>query len=162
MAKVTYTYWRYHTRYVEEEDSLTDALERAEYVEDSGEASVESITTARGKVINSDEMSHYWERHKELEKRGATRERERLMHLRFVTDRPITWQEASTIIRRLRWKPYISNERGIAFLAADIWSKKRQRIVSVAQLRKMTPAQFWQRLRHLDPYRVAEVERNIF
>ena len=161
MGKVIYTYWRHYTRYSEEEDSLVDALERADYAEDSGDASVESITTARGKVIGHDEMARYWKRHKELEKRGAKRENERVMHLRFVTDRSITWQEASTIIRRMRWTPVIARQRGIALLIANKWGKE-QRIVSVAKLRTMTPSQFWQRLRHLDPYRVAEVERGTF
>lgn len=86
---------------------------------------------------------------------------ERLFALRYETTRPITWKEASAIIRRMRWKPSIGRSHGIAYLVADMWGKER-RIVSVAQLRTMTPADFWQRLRHVDPYRVAEVERNIY
>jgi len=161
MAKVIYTYWRYHVKHVEEVDSLDLALDRAHYDEDNGEASVESITTERGVVIDSETINRWWIDRKQRERLGARKEQRCLMALRTKHLRPITWKEASRIIRRMRWKPYICNQRGIAFLAANMWGKEC-RIVSVAQLRTMTPAQFWQRLRNINPYRVAAVERNTF
>ncbi len=161
MAKVTYTYWRHFSKYSEEEKNLVDALERADNDVGYGLASPESIRTASGKVLDDEEIYDYWERHKELEKLGAGREQQRLLSLRDETSRFIAWKEVSAIVRRMRWKPYIGNSHGIAYLVADIWKRER-RIVSVKQLRSMTPAEFWQRLRHIDSYRVAEVERNIF
>ena len=99
---------------------------------------------------------------KELKQhRAIIRERERLFALRYVDSRPIRWKEASSIIRRMRWKPSINVSRGISYLVANKWGTE-QRIVSVKQLRTITPARFWHRLRKIDPYRVAEVERNIF
>src|SRR5258707_684643 len=142
-------------------DSLDRALERAHYDEDNGEAAVESITTERGVIIDHETIDRWWIERKQRERLGSQKERARLMALRNEHRRAITWKEASRIIRRMRWKPVIARERGIAFLAANMWGKER-RIISVAQLRTMTPAQFWQRLRGLEPYRVAEVERNIF
>lgn len=161
MAKVTYTYWRHYTCHSEEMGSMLDALERAEHDADYNYAAPESITTASGRVLDSKEIGRYWDRHQKLARVAGQREQQCLLALRYETGRSITWKEASRIMRRLRWKPSIANQRSIAFLVASVWGKERH-IVSVAQLRSMTPAQFWQRLRHLDPYRVAEVERNIF
>jgi hypothetical protein len=161
MAKVTYTYWRHHRKYVEEVESLDHALTRAHYDEDNGDAAVQSITTERGVVIDSETIDRWWIARKQQERQGSQKERVRLMALRDEYARAITWKEASRIIRRMRWKPYISVSHGIAYLVANKWGSE-QRIVSVKQLRSMTPAQFWQRLRHLDPYRVAEVERGTF
>jgi len=99
---------------------------------------------------------------KELRQRRAIiRERERLFALRYVDSRPIRWKEASSLIRRLRWKPYVTRYKGIRIIAADKWGKE-VRIAAVSSWQKMTPARFWHRLRKIDPYRVAEVERNIF
>lgn len=81
--------------------------------------------------------------------------------LQSVDSRPVTWQEVSAIVRRLRWKPTISNQRGITYLAADRWGQE-VRIASTKQLLTMTPAGLWYRLGKLDPYRVAEVKRNIW
>src|SRR5260221_13400548 len=99
MGKVIYTYYRKYTRHVEEEDSLTAALERAHYDEDSGEASVESITTERGVVIDTETMHRWWNNHKQAQRHGSQKEWARFMALRDETSRLITWQEASTIIR---------------------------------------------------------------
>jgi hypothetical protein len=161
MAKVTYTFWQHYSKESEEMDSMVEALRRAEYDADYNNASPESITTASGKVLDEHEMDTYWKKHKELARQGQKQEMNRLFSLRFVSDRPIHWRETSAIIRHMRWKPSISVSRGIAYLVANKWGKE-QRIASVKQLRTMTPVQFWQRLRNIDPYRVAEVERGTF
>ncbi len=93
--------------------------------------------------------------------RAIIRERERLFALRYVDSRPIRWKEASSIIRRLRWKPYVTRYKGVRIIAANRWGKE-VRIAAVSSWQKMTPARFWHRLRKIDPYRVAEIERNIF
>ena len=93
--------------------------------------------------------------------RAIIRERVRLLVLRYVNDRPIRWKETSSLIRRLRWKPYVTRYKGIRIIAADRWGKE-VRIAAVSSWQKMTPAKFWHRLRKIDPYRIAEVERNIF
>jgi hypothetical protein len=158
---VTLTYWRYHIRYTDEEDSLTDALQSARHGEDAGEMSVESITKANGEVLNPDDINRLWKRHEELEKQGLARERARHEALFIDNSHVITWKEASMLIRRCRWTPLLCTERGIPFLAANRW-REVVRIASMANVRTMTPAQFWERLRKLDPNRVAQVERNSF
>jgi hypothetical protein len=92
---------------------------------------------------------------------GIARERARHEALFIDNSHVITWKEASMLIRRCRWTPLLCRERGIPFLAADRW-REAIRIASMASLRTMTPAQFWERMRKLDPNRVAQVERNIF
>jgi|SRR5579872_6939774 len=161
MPKVTYIYWRHYQRHSETEDSLTEALERARHDEDGGYAAPEAIVTASGKVIDSDGMDAYWRVHQQREKHGHAREFQHLRSLKTEEARLITWREASMMLRRLRWKPFVARVNGKAVLMANVWSKEK-RVASLSTFMQMTPADFWQRLRHMDAYRVAEVERNIF
>lgn len=68
--------------------------------------------------------------------------------------RPVTWKEASRMLRYIDRRPSIVRYYGKAVLVGDFYGDP-QRIVSMSTLQSMTPAQFWQRLRHVDYYRAA-------
>lgn len=87
---------------------------------------------------------------------GIACEQARIKALFTEDSRPIAWKEVSTLVRYVWWEVDIARERGIAVLYSEM-----QRIASVSRLRTMTPAQFWQMLRQMDPARVAEVERKL-
>ena|SRR2546430_1197144 len=92
---------------------------------------------------------------------SGSEERDDVLEMVQVDDRLVTRDEIDRIMQRMRWRGYIDKKYGIAYFAADIWGKHK-RLVSFKSLQTMTPAQFWARLRKLDPYRVAQVERHIF
>lgn len=83
-------------------------------------------------------------------------QRGKLILTTYQAEKPITWKEASRMLRAMQRKPSIERIHGKAVLTANFYGR-HEIVMSMSHFIHVTPHRFWQRLFVIDATRAWEI-----